>query len=402
MFVPFLYQLRARGVPVGSQEAVALAEALAKGLHNSSLDGFYHVARALLIHSEAHLDAFDEAFLACFRGVEGASLKLHEELLKWLEQARRRERELAPWERALLERYTPEELRKMFEERLRQQKERHDGGGHWIGTGGFSPFGHGGAAREGIRVGGPGGNRSAIHTADARAYRAYRNDLRIDVRQFSVALRKLRTMAREDGGEELDVEETIDATARNAGELEIVTRPPRRSNTRVILLMDVGGSMDPYTHRVEQLFTAAGGATHFREFRAYYFHNCIYGQVYATENFREPVTVEHLLHTCGKHYKLILVGDAMMAPYELLVPRGSFFLDMANRKSGLEWLMDLAGHFRRSVWLNPEEPRYWQGPGSTLEDIRRVFPMHPLTLEGLDEAIRHLVGGRRGQSFGLV
>ena len=194
MFLPFLYELRARGVPVGTTEAVQLAKALSAGLHEQSLDGFYHVARALLIHREGHLDDFDQAFLKVFKGVDVASKKIQDELLEWLKNAAPIADSLSEEERALLENLDPAELEKLFEERLREQKERHDGGNKWIGTAGTSPFGHSGkAARQGIRVGGPGGGRSAIKTADARLYQGYRQDLALDVRQMQLALRKLRT-----------------------------------------------------------------------------------------------------------------------------------------------------------------------------------------------------------------
>lgn len=392
MFTGFLYELRKRGVPVGAQEALSLADALQKNLHETSLTGYYHVARSLLIHSENHLDAFDEAFLTHYRAAELASLKIHQDLLDWLKEAQQR-RDLSPEELAMLERFDPDELRRMFEERLRQQKERHDGGNRWIGTGGSSPFGHSGAAREGIRIGGPGGNRSAIGVADARNYKGYRSDHIVDVRQFSVALRKLRSFAREGGELELDLDGTVDATAKNAGELEVVVRPPRRPNTRVILMMDVGGSMDPYIREVEQLFTAASKATHFKDFRSYFFHNCVYQTVWATEEFTKPLPVVELLRTCGRHYKLVVIGDAAMAPYELVSPRGHSFFGPPG-KSGLEVLQDLQGHFERAVWLNPEPRRYWQGAGSTRHAIGQLFPMFPLTLEGLGEAISHLNAGK--------
>jgi uncharacterized protein with von Willebrand factor type A (vWA) domain len=278
----------------------------------------------------------------------------------------------------------------MFERLLEEQTERHDGGKKWIGTGGASPFGHSGYARKGIRVGGPGGNRSAIKTADARAYRSYRSDLTLDVRQMTVALRKLRAFGR-NGEPELDLEETIDATARNAGELEVVVRPPRRPNTRVILLMDVGGSMDPYAHLVSRLFSAASKSTHFKELRCYTFHNCIYGHLYTTEGFHERVRVRDLLAECGQHYKLIVVGDALMAPYELLQTGGSLDLGDDRGVEGIAWLKLIADHYPRSAWLNPEPVRFWGG--NTIEMVREVFPMFPLTLAGLDEAVGHLTRG---------
>ncbi len=393
MFLPFLYELRARGVPVGTTEAVALARALKAGLHDSSIDGFYHVARALLIHREAHLDDFDQAFLKVFRGVETKAKELKDELLQWLRDADARRDLLTEEERALLEAFDPEELERMFEERLRKQQERHDGGNHWIGTGGTSPFGNSGsAARQGYRVGGKGGMRSAIKTADARLYQGYRQDLTLDVRQMQLALRKLRSFARIGGEEELDLEGTVAETARNAGELEVVTRPPRRPNTRVILMMDVGGSMDPFAHLCSRLFTATKKSTHFKELRTYYFHNCIYGHVYETERFTDPVRIDDLLHECGPHYKVILVGDALMAPYELFSPGGSINLSGTERVEGIVWLIRIRKHFRRSVWLNPEPQRFWSG--NTIEQIRGVFDMFPLTLEGLGEAMTHLMRSR--------
>lgn len=393
MFVPFLFELRARQVPVGTQEALSLARALGHGLHDSSLDGFYHVARALLVHDEKHLDAFDQAFSKHFKGVEEQGLALRNELLDWLKEAAERRHELTDEERALLDSLDLEELRRMFEERLRDQKERHDGGSKWIGTGGTSPFGHSGAPRPGFRVGGPGGGRSAIKVADARLYQGYRSDLTLDVRQMSVALRKLRAFVREGGDEELDLDATIDETAKNAGELEVVTRPPRRPNTRVILMMDVGGSMDPYAHLASRLFTAASKSSHFKELRTYYFHNCVYGYVYKTEKFDEPVRVSDLLHECGPHYKLIMVGDALMAPYELLHAGGSLDLGDDRGQEGIAWLMRLSTHFDRAVWLNPEPIQYWHG--NTIEYVKNVFDMFPLTLEGLGEAVTHLVKGGR-------
>lgn len=388
MFVPFLYELRQRGVSVGTQEAVNLARALEAGLHESSLEGFYDVARALLVHREADLDDFDQAFLKHFKGIEVEAKQLKDELLEWLKDAKERTRELTEEERALLEKYDFEELKKLFEERMNEQDDRHDRGNRWIGTGGTSPFGHGGAKREGIRVGGSGGNRSAIQVANARRYRNYRDDMTLDVRQMAVALRKLRALTREGFPDELDLEGTIDETAKNAGELEIVTRPQRRPNTRVILLMDVGGSMDPYAHLVSRLFTAAKKATHFKELRCYYFHNCVYGKVYEDARFAKPVRVRDLLADAGAHYKLIVVGDALMAPYELLQAGGAVDYEEDNGIEGIVWLMMLEDHFRRACWLNPEPEKYWHG--NTIEYVGNVFEMFPLTLEGLGRAARFL------------
>ena len=253
------------------------------GLHDSSLDGFYYTARALCVHNEGHLDAFDQAFLAEFRGVEGKHMQLKEELLQWLRDAKMRPEDLTPEERKLLEELDIEELKRLFEERMNEQRERHDRGNRWVGTAGTSPFGRQGEGKEGVRVGGAGGNKSAVQVADARKYRPYRSDLALDVRQMEMALRRLRMWHREGGDEELDLDGTIDKTASNAGELEVVTRPPIRPNTRVILMMDVGGSMDPYVDLMNRLFSATKKATHWKELRTYYFHNCVYGRVYKTE-----------------------------------------------------------------------------------------------------------------------
>jgi uncharacterized protein with von Willebrand factor type A (vWA) domain len=394
VFVEFLYELRRRRVPVGTQEAVALARALGTGLHESSLEGFYFVARSLLIHSETYLDDFDVVFSAHFRGVAIEAKKIADELLEWLKDPVKR-RELSPEERAALEGLDLEEVLRRFEERLKEQKDRHDGGNYWIGTGGTSPFGRGGEHPQGIQVGPAGGGRGgAVKTADARKYKPYRSDVVLDIRQIEIALRKLRAFAREGGAQELDVEATIDATARNAGELEVVTRPPRRPNTRVILMMDVGGSMDPHAQLISQIFSAAKRATHWRELRTYYFHNCIYGRVYKTEGFQEPVRVSDVLAECGPHYKLVIVGDAAMAPYELLGAHSTMTYGEEGRVPGVAWLMALREHFQRSAWLNPDGPSAYAHP--TVDAIAGIFPMFALTLEGLGQAVSELVrGGRR-------
>jgi uncharacterized protein with von Willebrand factor type A (vWA) domain len=388
VFIDFIYELRQNKVPVGTQEAVALARALEVGLHEHSLDGFYYVARSILVHRESHLDAFDVAFAAHFRGIAIDAKKIHEELLEWLKDPKEKH-ELTDEERAMLKALDLDEVQRLLEERLREQKERHDGGNRWIGTGGTSPFGRAGTNPSGIRIGAPSGGRSSIKTADARAYKGYRSDITLDVRQIELALRKLRAFSREGAFQELDLEGTIDATAQNGGELEIVTRPPRRPNTRVILMMDVGGSMDPYAQTMSQLFSAAKNATHWKELRIYYFHNCVYGEVYPTEQFRDPVKITDLVADCGPHYKLVMVGDALMAPWELL--GAPSYGDSEKAPPGVAWLLYLREHFERSVWLTPEPPTSWGG--STIDTIRGIFPMFELTLDGLSEAVAELTRG---------
>jgi len=396
VFVPFLYELRAKKVKVGPQEAVLLARALVKGLHESSLEGFYHVARAICVHRETDLDAFDEAYLAHFKGIAAQSLELLAELEDWLSDPKVR-KELTAEELLSLESLDMAELKKRFEERLKEQQGRHDGGNRWIGTGGTSPFGAHGQHPSGVRVGPAGGGRSAMGVADARRYRPYRSDLVLDVRQIEVALRKLRVFQREGQQDELDIDETVRETARNAGELEIVLRPPRKSNTRVLLLMDVGGSMDPHSEVVSRLFSASKRASNIRTLKTYYFHNCVYGRLYETERFTDPVPMKDILEQCGPEWKLVLVGDAAMHPTELLgagdweyYARGG-----GEMMPGIRWLMRLGDHFKRAAWLNPDPPPYWRG--GTAEQIGKVFSMFQLTLDGLGEAVTHL---SRGDSKG--
>jgi uncharacterized protein len=381
-------------VKVGAQEAIALAKALSLGLHDSSLDGFYHLARAICVHRESDLDAFDEAFLSYFRGIEKAGIELVEEIDEWLKDPANR-RELTPDELAQLESLDMEELKKRFEERMKEQKGRHQGGNHWIGSGGTSPFGQQGVNPSGLRVGQMGGGRSAMGIADARRFRPYRSDLLLDIRQIEVALRKLKAFQREGQPDELDIEGTIDATAKNAGELEIIVRPPRKSNVRVLLLMDVGGSMDPHIQLVSRLFSAAKRASNIRQLKTYYFHNCVYARVYETERFSDPIKVDDLLHELGAEWKLIVVGDAAMHPAELLGAGDYEYYATGQHggapTTGLKVLQKLADHFRRAAWLNPDQPSYWRG--GTAEQIAKVFSMFHLTLDGLGEAIHHLSKG---------
>ncbi|HEY6561043.1 MAG TPA: VWA domain-containing protein [Polyangiaceae bacterium] len=397
--VPFLYELRKKKLRVGLQEAVQLSRALSLGLHDSSLDGFYYLARALLVHRESDLDRFDEAFLQHFRGVPADAQKLADELEEWLKDPKVLE-SLSEAQIAALQHLTPEELRELFEQRLREQKERHEGGNRWIGTGGTSPFGTGGVHPTGMSVrANSSGKRGsgAVGMADARRYRPYRADLVLDIRQIEVALRKLRSFTREGYEEELDIDATIDETARNAGELEIVTRAPKRSNVRVLLLMDVGGSMEPFAQTCSQLFSAARRASNFRELKTYYFHNTVYGKLYTTNGLMDPIEVPQLLEQLNDRWKLVMVGDAAMAPGELL--SAGHWASGERSGSGLDWLVKLRERFERAVWLNPDPPQYWAG--GTCKVISEVFPMFHLTLEGLTEAMARLSRGPVGR-IGLL
>jgi uncharacterized protein with von Willebrand factor type A (vWA) domain len=387
VIVDFLFDLRAQGLKVGAQEANQLARALMLGLHDSSLDGFYDVARALCVHREGDLDAFDRAFSARFRGVSLASIQLLKDLEDWLSSPIP-PRALTDEERALLKALDVEELRKLLEERMKEQKERHDGGNKWVGTGGTSPFGWGGTNPAGVRIG-QGGARSALAVAEQRRFKAYRSDLVLDVRTMEVALRRLKGLAREGAEVELDLDATIDATAKQGGELEIVMRPPHRPNVKVLLLMDVGGSMDPHAELVSRLFSAAKRASNFKHLEALYFHNAIYGKVFKHAHLKDPVRVTDLLHQVDRSWKLVLLGDALMHPGELM--GGAWDPELEDRGegnlNGLGWFHKLAHAFDRTAWLNPEPARFWNG---TAEMIHRVFPMFELTLDGLTEAVRTL------------
>jgi uncharacterized protein with von Willebrand factor type A (vWA) domain len=389
MFIDFLYQLRSKGLKVGPQEAMQLSRALALGLHGSTLDGFYQVARALCVHREQDLDAFDRAFAHQFRGVPEEALQLTEELLQWLQQPKA-PRDLSDEERELLKKLDVDELRRQLQQRLAEQRERHDGGNKWVGTGGTSPFGRGGENPQGMRIGeGPRGGRGALEQAERRAFRDLRSDVTLDTRQVEVALRRLRAFVREGAEEELDLAGTIDATAKNAGELEVRLRPPRRSSLRVLLLLDVGGSMDPFAEVCERLFSAAKRATHFKELRTYYFHNCLYGRAYQdVQLWRGPHLVD-LLRECDPTWRLIVVGDALMHPWELHASGGRWG-GAPSGAPGVAWLSWLAQHFAHAAWLNPEPKVAWQG---TAEVIGRIFPMYRLTVDGITEAVHQLMKG---------
>jgi uncharacterized protein with von Willebrand factor type A (vWA) domain len=394
MFLDFFYALRAHKVPVTTHNWLALMQALGDGLHGDGLDGFYQVARCLLVSSESQYDAFDQAFAETFKGVERDLSKIVDDLEEWLKDPRQL-MHLDPELRAALEAMGIDQLRELLLQRLAEQKKRHEGGNRWIGTGGTSPFGQGGMHPSGVRMGGGGGGRSALAVADQRRFRAYRKDLVLDTRQIAAALRRLRTMARKGDAEELDLDETVDATARNCGDLEIRTRPPRKNDVRVLLLMDVGGSMDPYARLVSQLFSAAHSGGGFRELKAYYFHNCPYSRVYEDASFTRPMNVLDLMRSLDPTWRLVVVGDAYMHPGELMMSSGNWW-DGTRGPVGITWLARLADRFARAAWLNPEDPEIWNAP--TIAEIRRVFEMFPLTLSGLDDMVQHL---RRPPNAGL-
>jgi uncharacterized protein len=386
MFLDFFYNLRARGVPVTTHTWLALVDALARGLHGDTLGGFYQVARCILIQSEGHYDDFDRVFAETFRGAQADLRNLLAELDEWLKDPHKLEA-LDPAMRDALRGMDLEQLRRELLDRLEQQKERHDGGNRWVGTGGTSPFGQGGQHPTGIRVGGAGGGRSALAVADARRFREFRRDLVLDTSQIAAALRRLRRLSRDESKLELDLGETIDATARNCGDIEVVLSPERHSDVRLLLLLDVGGSMDPHALLVSRLFSAAHQGGGFKELRPYYFHNCVYQRVYEDARFSKPVQTQELLRTLDAKWTVVLVGDAYMHPGELTMSSGDWW-ESARGPSGLTWLARLADRFPRAAWLNPEPPSLWRS--GTIAEISRVFPMFQLTLSGLEDMVRYL------------
>lgn len=387
LFGRLFFGLREAGVKVSPTEWMTLVEALATGAMEPSLPSLYAVGRALLVKHEAHFDTWDQVFAAVF-GEGEMPVAITEEVLDWLSSPLERPG-LTPEELAALERLSLDELRKRFLERLEEQTERHDGGNRWIGTGGTSPFGNAGTNPAGIRVGGAGGGRQAVQVAQMRRYRDYRSDRILDTRALAVALRKLRRLSRRDGDPELDIDGTIEKTGKNAGELELNFVPPRENQARVLLAMDVGGSMTPYTRLVESLFSAASTQNHWRKFESFFFHNCPYSRLFTSMTSGESEPTADILKARPPETFLLMVGDASMAPSELLSAHGAIDWFERSETPGLVWLHRLRTHFTRAVWLNPMEPAHWRG--YTVEVIARLFPMFPLSIDGLSQAIEHLV-----------
>lgn len=402
LFIDFFYHLRDHDIKASPTEWLTLMQALAKGIGTEDLQQFYRTSRACLVKKESDFDKFDIAFASHFEGLS-THFSLDAELLSWLDNAplppldeNMRIIPKDPEEIALM-RKSIEEIRQMLEERLKQQKERHDGGSFWVGTEGTSPFGNGGVHPGGIRIGGRGGNRSAVQVASERRFQNLRTDRGVDDRQFTQALRQLRALAREGSDDELDLEESIKKTAQNAGEIDLVFAPPRRNRVKVLLLMDVGGSMDPHALRVEKLFKAAHASTHFQKFQHYFFHNCIYDRLYENISLWQGPRTDEVLAQLDERWKVLLVGDAWMDPYEL-THVGSVHYNSAamqqKQATGIEWLRRLRNKCPDSVWLNPEPERVWHS--TSIRMVRSVFPMLPLSLDGLSDAVRILKKQKAG------
>ena len=389
MFFSFVDELRSAGIPASMKEHLTLLEALDAEVIRATPEEFYYLARATFVKDEGLLDRFDLVFAKVFKGLEadygpGAAPVPEEWLRKVAElyltpEQMEEIRSLGSWE----------EIMEALKERLDEPKERHQGGNKWIGTAGTSPFGAYGYNPEGVRIGQESGrNRSAIKVWDKREFRNLDNDVELGTRNIKVALRRLRRFAREGAAEELDLDETIDGTARQ-GWLDIRMRPERHNAVKLLLFLDVGGSMDPHIKLCEELFSAA--TSEFKNLEFFYFHNCPYEAVWKDNRrrFAERTPLWDVLHKYGCDYKLVIVGDASMSPYEITHKGGS--VEHYNEEAGATWLERMTTTYPAAVWLNPVPEQYW-GYTASIQVVRQLVRdrMYPLTLDGLDEAMRTL------------
>ena len=392
MLIDFFYTLRSAKLPVSVKEYLTLLEALQANVVGpnsdaSSMDDFYHLSRMILVKDEKHFDKFDKAFGAYFKGVEMLTDFTADVPLEWLKKTL--ENELTPEQKAAIEKMGWDELMETLKKRLEEQKERHQGGNKWIGIGGTSPFGNSGYNPQGIRIGGKGGNKSAIKVWEQWAYQDYDDAVELGTRNIKVALRRLRRFAREGAEDEFDLDNTIRSTAANAGYLDIKMRPERHNHVKVLLLMDVGGTMDEHVARVEELFSAVKGE--FKHLEFFYFHNCVYDFLWKNNRrrFAEKFDTWDVIRKYNKDHKLIFVGDATMSPYEILQPGGS--VEYNNEEAGAEWLQRLTHAYPKFAWINPEPLGVWQYRQS-ISIIQQLVSnrMFPLTLKGLEDAMRML------------
>jgi uncharacterized protein len=387
MLIDFFFALKEAKIPVSIKEFLTLLEALQRNVVGASLDDFYYVARLTLVKDEANYDKFDRAFGQYFKGIAAAFEQGGTVPLDWLIQ--RMQRELSDEQKAQLEKFGYDKLMARLNELLKEQNERHEGGSKWIGTGGTSPFGHGGTNPEGIRIGGASRNRTAVKVWEARAYRDYDGERELGTRNIKVALRRLRRFAREGAHDELALDATIRATAGNAGYLDIRMQPERKNRIKVLMLLDVGGSMDDHIARTEELFSAA--RSEFKNMDFFYFHNCVYDSLWKHNRRRhaERFPTWDVLRKYPPDTKLIFVGDATMSPYEILHPGGS--VEYNNEEAGSAWLARFTAAFPKFVWLNPEPEGLWQYRQSVAL-IRQLMNdrMFPLSIDGLERAMRLL------------
>ncbi|MBM3370220.1 MAG: VWA domain-containing protein [Betaproteobacteria bacterium] len=389
MLIPFFQHLRAAKLPVSIKEFLTLLEALKAEVIEPSLDNFYFLARASLVKDERLFDKFDKAFGAYFHGIQTLPAIEVDLPLEWLK--RQSQREFTAEEKAAIAAMGGiDKLLERLKQLLDEQKDRHQGGNKWIGTNGTSPFGNGGFNPEGIRIGGPSaGNRTAVKVWEQRMYRDYDDQVELGTRNIKIALRRLRKFAREGAEEELDLDDTIASTARNAGYLDIKMVPERHNTIKVLMLLDVGGTMDDHIKQTEELFSAA--RSEFKNLEFYYFHNCVYDFVWKNNRRRhsERLMTWDLIRKFNPDWRLIFVGDATMSPYEILQPGGS--VEYNNDEPGAVWLQRLAERFPKFTWLNPEPEGVWEYRQS-ISVIRQILSqrMYPVTMSGLERAMREL------------
>ena len=392
MLIDFFLHLKRAGLPVSTREFLTLLQGLRDGVCEHSIDAFHGYARLCLVKDETYYDRFDRAFGSYF-GTLSAVPAFEATLPEaWLQAMARKH--LDPEARARLEKLGWDKLMETLRERLAEQKGRHQGGSKWIGTGGTSPFGNAGEHPEGVRIGGESaGNRSAVKVWEQREYRNLDDSVEIGTRNIKLALRRLRRFARAGAAEELDLDGTIAATARNAGWLDLMMRPERHNMVKVLLFFDVGGSMDDHVRVCEELFSAC--RSEFKHLEYFYFHNCVYETVWrdSRRRHRERVELVDLMHTYGPDYKLIFVGDATMSPYEIVHPHGS--IEHMNPEPGAVWLRRMLDTWPAATWLNPVPERAWPYRKS-IELIRKICAdrMYPMTLGGLERAMRQLSSAR--------
>jgi uncharacterized protein len=390
MLLNLFTELRAAKVPVTLREYLTLLEALDQDLAEKSVDEFYVLARTCLVKDERNLDKFDRVFGQVFKGLERLAEAVDAVAIpdEWLRKLA--EKYLTDEEKSQIEALGWDKLMQTLRERLKEQSGRHQGGSKWIGTGGTSPFGAYGYNPEGIRIGQEGNrNFRAVKVWDRREFKDFDDSRELGVRNMRVALRRLRRFARTGSPDELDLDETIRGTAHK-GYLDVHLRPERRNAVKVLLFLDVGGSMDWHVEQAEELFSAA--RAEFKHFAHFYFHNCLYERVW-TENrrrFDEVTPTLDIIRTYPSDYRVVFVGDASMSPYEITLPGGS--VEHMNEEPGQAWMQRLLAHFPRAVWLNPVPEAHW-GYTHSITLIRRILGerMYPLTLEGLDRAMRELV-----------
>src|ERR1700741_1992690 len=380
MLFGFFFALREAGLKVSLSELLTLLEALSKHVAIFSIDDFYYLSRATLVKDETQFDRFDRAFAKYFKGVEQAVLELHGAIPEdWLKKMA--ELNLSPEELAKIQALGGwDKLMETLKQRLAEQQKRHQGGSKMIGTGGTSPFGNAGFNPEGVRIGGAGGGKTAVKVWEQREYKTLDDTIELGTRNIKLALRRLRRFAREGAPEELDLDDTIRSTARNAGWLDIKMVPERHNAVKVLLFLDVGGSMDPHIKVCEELFSAA--KTEFKHLEYFYFHNFVYESVWKDNRRRhgERTPVFDVMHRYPPDYKLIFVGDATMSPYEILHPGGS--VEHWNEEAGAVWFKRLIATYPHAIWLNPEAEKHWEYTPSVqvTQELLGKERMFPLTL----------------------